>query len=287
MTVRTESIEHPHHPRIFITDTLNIASLYTLSHLTHSKENIYVYYESQEDPLNHAHSEEMVQRICPGAIRQSGQIEKISRGMERSVLYLHRALHDSEYLMAPLQGYNRFVLIISMLGAENPTKFPFAKKYADLEEKAKGMGYQSYCILRLPPLFQHLKRLDPTILEEFKSSGDGIIYGIDANDAGSLISHILLDPEVHKEEQYSIFCPSSISLSTLHSIQDNLPGVLGPPFQSSESVRESIQHDYWHLLENSSNDIVAITGGMDTITDFDGFLRNCRESLFHQRFLMK
>ena len=184
MTVSVESERHLHHPRLYIPDATNIVSLYTLSHLVRSNEDFYIYFHSGETDED----EELVKRICPRAIKESPG--EIGKGMERSVLFLREGMNENE-LKLPVEGYHRFILIISMAtGIEN-------SPFTNLEHLARNSGYESYCILRLAPIYQNLVSIDPESLNI-----EGEFFGIDAEDVGSAISHILLDPELHRGEEY-------------------------------------------------------------------------------------
>jgi hypothetical protein len=175
-----------------------------------------------------------------------------------------------------VEGYHRFVLIVSMaIGIENSS-------FTKLEQLAKNSGYESYCLLKLAPIYQNLKPIDP---ESLNIEGD--FFGIDAEDVGLAVSHILLDPESHRGEEYTIFCPTSISLSTIKTVHSQLPKVHGRPLQSPSSILAAIKSNYWRTSgSNLKNDFGRITGG-EEMTSFDEFLRKANQSLFHQRFIMR
>lgn len=270
MTVSVESERHLHHPRIYIPDSTNIVSLYTLSNLsrTHGDE-FHLYFQVDENA-------DLVKKICPRAIGHSGPVAK---GMERSVLFLRPEMNEEE-LRGPLEGYHRFVLIISVAGAEDPTKFPFAQSYTKLEQAAKLIGYESYCILRLPPIYQNLNLVPLNELEFI----DELFFGIDAEDVGSAIGHILSDPELHRGEEYTIQSPSGISPSTLKTVHPQLPTTPGRPIQSLNYLIESIKAS--GIIGRDRNDFAKITGG-EEMTSFEEFLRRTNHSLFHQRFILR
>jgi hypothetical protein len=274
MTVTVESEEHKHRPRIYIPDAISIVSLYTMSHLLNAQDNFRIYYTGGES------DDDLVKKICPRAIREAN-----AKGMERSVLFLREEEMKEEAFMAPLEGNHRFVLIISMIGAETPNQFPFAAEYAKLEQTAMSIGYESYCILRLPPIFQHLNALS---LEDLEALEDVPFYAIDADDVGCVVSQILLDPELHRGEKYTIFCHSPIPSSTLKAIHSQLPSVPGSPLQSAKTVIGSINSSYWkgNVDTERRNDFNAITGD-EEMTSFEEFLRRTSHSLFHQRFLTR
>ena len=272
MTVIAESVKHSHRPRVYVPDSTNVVSLYTLSHLLRAHEDFHIYFQASEDESE----EELVKRICPRAIKEVGAVAK---GMERSVLFLREGM-DKNILKAPVEGYHRFVLIVSIAGAEDPSTYPFAKAFSDLEQEAKNSGYESYCLLRLPPIYQNLNLINQNELDI-----DGEFNGIDAEDAGSAISHILLDPELHRSEEYTIFSPASISPSTLKTVHSQLPRVHGAPLQTSSTILESIKSKYWRQ-ERLENDFGKITGG-EEMTSFEEFLRRTQQSLFHQRFIAR
>lgn len=271
MTVTVESEVHLHRPRVYIPDSNNIVSLFTLSHLLRAHgEEFRVYYQGDEEER----SDELIKNVFPRAIKHVGPVAK---GMERSILFLREGM-DLDELKSPLEGYHRFVLIISVTGAEDPSKYPFAKQFSELEQAAKSTGYESYCILRLPPIYQNLNLINPSDLE----SVDGIFYGIDAEDAGSAISHILADSELHRGEDYTIYCPSGVSLSSLKTVHSQLPRAHGHPLQSPAFMLESIKS----VERNNKNDFARITGG-EEMTSIEEFLRRTNQSLFHQRFISR
>ena len=274
MTVTAESVRHLHRPRVYIPDSTNAVSLYTLSHLLSAHEDFHIYFQGTEGDES---EEELVKRICPRAIKEIGPIAK---GMERSVLFLREGM-DRNILKAPVEGYHRFVLIVSIAGAEDPSNNPFARSFAELEQEAKKSGYESYCLLRLPPIYQYLNCIDQNDLDI-----EGEFYGIDAEDAGSAISHILLDPELHRGEEYTIFSPATISPSTLKTVHSQLPHVHGVPLQTPSTILESIKSKYWRQQQRQGNDFAKITGG-EEMTSFEEFLRRTQQSLFHQRFIAR
>lgn len=277
MTVIVETERHVHHPTVYIPDSTNIVSLYTLSHLLRSSENFRIHFQA-ENLLE----EDLVKRVCPRAIKENGPVVK---GMERSVVYLKSGMSLDD-LKAPVEGYHRFVLIVSMAGAEDPIRFPFSESFAKLEQAARNAGYSSYCILRLPPIYQHFQSIES---ENLEFEGGAVLCGIDADDVGSAISHILIDPDLHRGEEYTIFSPSSISPSLIKTVHSQLPRVRGEPFQPTKTIIESIKAKYWqHLMDSShqGNNFASITGG-EEMTSFDEFLRRSSHSLFHQRFLTR
>lgn len=271
MTVVAASERHLHRPRIYIPDSINIVSLYTLSHLLRAHEDVHIYFQGNEDDRE----DELVKKICPRAIKEIGLIAK---GVERSVLFLREGM-DRNVLKAPVEGYHRFVLIISITGAENPSNYPFAKEFSKLEQEAMNCGYESYCLLRLPSIYQQLISINQDDLDI-----EGEFYGIDAEDVGSAISHILLDPELHRGERYTIFSPTNIFSSTLKTVHAQLPRVHGAPLQSPATILESIKSKYWR--QPLQNDFAKITGG-EEMTSFEEFLRRTQQSLFHQRFIAR
>lgn len=274
MTVTTESVRHLHRPRVYVPDPTNVVSLYTLSHLLRAQEEFQIYFQGAEE--EGTEDEELVKRICPRAVKEVGAIAK---GMERSVLFLREGM-DMNALKAPVEGYHRFVLIVSIAGAEDPASNTFARPFAELEHEAKNSGYESYCLLRLPPIYQNLNCIDKNDLDI-----EGEFYGIDAEDAGSAISHILLDPELHRGESYTIFSPAAISSSTLKTVHFQLPRVHGVHLQSPSTILESIKSKYWRQ-QRPGNDFAKITGG-EEMTSFEEFLRRTQQSLFHQRFISR
>lgn len=275
MTVIAESERHLHRPRVYVPDSTNVVSLYTLSHLLRAHENFHIYFEGGEDETE---EEALIKRICPRAIKEIGPVAK---GMERSVIFLREGM-DKNALKAPVEGYHRFVLIVSIAGAEDSSNYPFAKSFAELEQEAKNSGYESYCLLRLAPIYQYFNLIGQEELDI-----EGKFYGINAEDAGSAISHILLDPELHRGEVYTIFSPASISPSTLKTVHSQLPRVHGTPLQTPSTILESIKSKYWRQgQEEHKNDFARITGG-EEMTSFEEFLKRTQQSLFHQRFIAK
>lgn len=274
MTVVTEPERHLHHPRIYITDATNIVSLYTLSSLLQSKENLNIYYNT-EDGIEGSNDDDLIKKICPNAVKETGPV---AQGMERSVLFLRPSM-SLEQIKAPLEGHHRFVLIISMIGADDPDSYPFLKPITNLESEARNAGYESYCILRLPPLYQHLNLIEETT--EIESE----FVAIDAEDAATAISHILLDPEIHRGEIYSIHSPTPISPHTLKSSSpsQNIFKFHGDCLQTSEMVTEFIKSDQSKVPDNQ---FVKITGFEDMI-GFEEFIKKYHESLYHQRFICR
>lgn len=266
MTVSVESERHVHHPRIYIPDATNSVALYTLSHLVR-QEDLLIYFQTGADEAE----EELVKKICPRAMKVS---EHDSKGMERSVLFLREGMDENEF-KGPVSGYHRFVLIVSMAtGIENS---PFTR----LEQLAKNSGYESYCLLKLAPIYQNLESIDP---ESLNIEGAGEFFGIDAEDVGAAVSSILLDPELHREEEYTIYCPTSISLSTIKTFHSQLPKVHGHPLQSPSIILSAIKSNYWR--NDVKNDFARITGG-EEMASFEEFLRRTSQSLFHQRFIAR
>ena len=274
MTIISESERHFHRPRIYVPDSTNVVSLYTLSHLLRAHENFHIYFQGGESETG---DEELIRRICPRAMKEIGPVAK---GIERSVIFLREGM-DRNVLKAPVEGYHRFVLIVSIAGAEDSSNYPYAKSFAELEQEAKNSGYESYCLLRLAPIYQYLNLIGQ---EELNIEGE--FYGIDAEDAGSAISHILLDPELHSGEVYTIFSPASISPSTLKTVHGQLPRVHGIPLQTLPTILESIKSNYWRQEQEHKNDFASITGG-EEMTSFEEFLRRTQQSLFHQRFIAR
>lgn len=260
MTVAVESERHLHRPRVYITDATNMVSLYTLSHLLQCHQQCHIYYEDTEDTRDD--DDELIKKICPRAIKQSD-----GSGMERSVVYLREGM-DEALLKAPLEGCHKFVLIVSLAGIEEDS--PVYK----LECAAKAAGYESYCVLRLPPVYQDLSLIDV-------DEGVGEFYGIDAEDAGSAVSHILLDPDLHRTETYTIYSPSSVSPSTLTTVHSQLPHSPGPALQPPSAILEAVKSS-----KVGRNDFARITGG-EEMTSFEEFLRRTHQSLFHQRFISR
>ena len=273
MTVKIESERHLHRTRVYIPNSNNIVALYTLSHLLRTREEeFHIYYQASADERD----DELIKKICPRAMRHEGPA---ARGMERSVLFLRDGMDENE-LKIPHEGYHRFVLIVSVVGAGDPSRYPFATPFSKLEHAAKSIGFESYCVLRLPPIYQNLDLIKPGDLETV----DDIFFGIDAEDAGSAISHILSDPELHRGEEYTIFGPSGISPATLKTVHSQLPRAHGEPLQSPGLVLESIKTK--RVWPENNNDFSKITGG-EEMTSFEEFLRRTNQSLFHQRFILK
>lgn len=272
MTVSVESERQVHHPRIYITDATNSVALYTLSYLVRSQEELYIYFHTDS-----AEEEELVKRICPRAMKVA---EHVAKGMERSVLFLREGMEEGE-LKRPVEGYHRFVLIVSMAtGVENSS-------FARLEQLAKRSGYESYCLLRLAPIYQNLESIDP---ESFDiEGGGGEFFGIDAEDVGAAVSCILLDPELHRGEEYTIYCPTSIPLSTVKTVHSQLPKMHGHDLQSPSIILAALKSNYWRASGSNldvKNDFGRITGG-EEMTSFEEFLRRANQSLFHQRFIAR
>ena len=166
-----------------------------------------------------------------------------------------------------------------MIGADDPINFPLLKPLANLESEAKNAGYESYCVLRLPPIYQHLNMLSEQEIESVRHE----FVAIDAEDAATAISHILLDPEIHRGEVYTIHSPTHISPHTLKSAHQKLPKFHGSWIQPPENVLEFIKSK---KSTGYINQFVKITG-FEEMIGFEEFVKKCTESLYHQRFICR
>ena len=124
----------------------------------------------------------------------------------------YKVSHARNYIRAAKLANVKFVLLLSMTGAED-RNYLFADQFSDIEETLKRSGIENYCVLRSNFYMQNLLLYK----DQLKQGAlplpihNGSFNPIDVDDIGKAAQVILSDCSKHKGKWYNLTGPRAMS----------------------------------------------------------------------------
>lgn len=124
----------------------------------------------------------------------------------------YKVSHARNYIRAAKQANVKFVLLLSMTGADD-RNYLFADQFSDIEETLKRSGIENYCILRSNFYMQNLLLYK----DQLKQGAlplpihNGKFNPIDVDDIGKAAQKILADCYPHKGKVYNLTGPRAMN----------------------------------------------------------------------------
>ena len=124
----------------------------------------------------------------------------------------YKVAHARNYLRAAKRAGVKFVLLLSMTGAE-ARNYLFADQFRDIEETLQREGIESYCVLRSNFYMQNLL----LYREQLKQGAlplpihEGAFNPVDVDDIGRAATVILSDCAAHRGKWYNLTGPKALT----------------------------------------------------------------------------
>ena len=124
----------------------------------------------------------------------------------------YKVSHARNYIRAAKQANVKFVLLLSMTGADD-RNYLFADQFSDIEETLKRSGIENYCVLRSNFYMQNLLLYK----DQLKQGAlplpihNGSFNPIDVDDIGKAAQKILSDCSQHKGKYYNLTGPKALN----------------------------------------------------------------------------
>lgn len=208
--------------KIFVTGASGQTGIHVLKHLSSQAhaENFEVhagiYTEKQ------AEAENAVKACCPNAKAypiDADDVESLTeafKGVDELFIVPtatdYKVSHARNYIRAAKHANIKFVLLLSMTGAE-ARNYLFADQFSDIEETLKRSGIENFCILRSNFYMQNL-----LLYKDQLKKGQlplpihsGSFNPIDVDDIGKAAQRILADCHAHKDKLYNLTGPKALN----------------------------------------------------------------------------
>lgn len=124
----------------------------------------------------------------------------------------YKVSHARNYIRAAKQANVKFVLLLSMTGAED-RNYQFADQFSDIEESLKRSGIENYCVLRSNFYMQNLLLYKDQLKQGILPLPihNGAFNPIDVDDIGKAAQKILSNCSQHKGKWYNLTGPKSMT----------------------------------------------------------------------------
>jgi NAD(P)H dehydrogenase (quinone) len=206
--------------RIFVTGASGQTGIHVLKHLSNSSDKFEVcagvYAERQEE------AQKCVQECCSGAkvcpidADDVDSLTEAFRGVDDLFIVPtatdYKVSHARNYIRAAKQANVKFVLLLSMTGAED-RNYLFADQFSDIEETLKRSGIENYCVLRSNFYMQNL-----LLYKDQLKAGAlplpiqmGSFNPIDVDDIGKAAQCILANCSAHRGKWYNLTGPKCLN----------------------------------------------------------------------------
>ncbi len=124
----------------------------------------------------------------------------------------YKVAHARNYLRAAKRANVKFVLLLSMTGAE-ARNYLFADQFRDIEETLQREGIDNYCVLRSNFYMQNLLLYRDQVKQGALPLPihQGAFNPVDVDDIGRAATAILSDCSAHKGKWYNLTGPESLT----------------------------------------------------------------------------
>lgn len=206
--------------KIFVTGGSGQTGIHVLKHLASQADRFDVcagvYAEKQEE------AEKCVKVCCPNAKIcpiDADDVENLTAAFKDiDELFIiptatdYKVSHARNYIRAAKQANVKFVLLLSMTGADD-RNYLFADQFSDIEETLKRSGIDNHCVLRSNFYMQNLLLYK----DQLKQGAlplpihNGSFNPIDVDDIGKAAQKILADCNQHKGKWYNLTGPEAMT----------------------------------------------------------------------------
>lgn len=206
--------------KIFVTGASGQTGIHVLKHLADKVDRFDVcagiYAEKREE------AEKCVQACCKNAQVcpiDADDVQSLTEAFKNvDDLFIvptatdYKVSHARNYIRAAKQAGVKFVLLLSMTGADD-RNYLFADQFSDIEETLKRSGIEDYCILRSNFYMQNLLLYK----DQLKQGAlplpihNGSFNPIDVDDIGKAAQRILSDCSQHKGKVYNLTGPKAMN----------------------------------------------------------------------------
>lgn len=206
--------------KIFVTGASGQTGIHVLKHLASQVDRFDVcagvYAEKQEEAEKCVKSCCANAKICP---IDADDVESLAEAFKDvDDLFIvptatdYKVSHARNYIRAAKQAKVKFVLLLSMTGADD-RNYLFADQFSDIEETLKRSGIENYCVLRSNFYMQNLLLYK----DQLKQGAlplpihNGKFNPIDVDDIGKAAQKILADCSPHKGKVYNLTGPKAMN----------------------------------------------------------------------------
>jgi len=215
-----QSQQAQQHKKIFITGAGGQTGSFVLKHLSKAPSQFEIsagIYAEQKENL-----ERCVRECCPQAKTRAIDADDIDNLVEafRGVddLFIvptatdQKVAHARNYIKAAKKADVKFVLLLSMTGAE-ARNYLFADQFRDIEETLQREQIENYCVLRSNFYMQNLLLYKDQIKQGVLPIPlkQGKFNPLDADDVGKAAQAILTDCSKHCGKWYNICGPQQLT----------------------------------------------------------------------------
>ena len=206
--------------KIFVTGASGQTGIHVLKHLASQFDRFDVcagiYSEKQEEAEKCVKSCCSNAKICPIDADDIMSLAQAFKDVDDLFIVPtatdYKVSHARNYIRAAKQAGVKFVLLLSMTGADD-RNYLFADQFSDIEETLKRSGIENYCILRSNFYMQNLLLYK----DQLKQGAlplpihNGSFNPIDVDDIGKAAQRILADCSQHKGKVYNLTGPKAMN----------------------------------------------------------------------------
>ena len=206
--------------KIFVTGASGQTGLHVLKHLASQVDRFDVcagvYSEKQEEAEKCVKSCCKNAQVCPIDADDVASLTNAFKDVDDLFIVPtatdYKVSHARNYIRAAKQAGVKFVLLLSMTGADD-RNYLFADQFSDIEETLKRSGIENYCILRSNFYMQNLLLYK----DQLKQGAlplpihSGSFNPIDVDDIGKAAQRILADCAQHKGKVYNLTGPKAMN----------------------------------------------------------------------------
>lgn len=206
--------------KIFVTGASGQTGIHVLKHLSSQIDrfDVYagVYAEKQAEAEKCVKSCCANAKICPIDADDIQSLTEAFKDVDDLFIIPtatdYKVSHARNYIRAAKQANVKFVLLLSMTGA-NDRNYLFADQFSDIEETLKRSGIDNFCVLRSNFYMQNLLLYK----DQLKQGAlplpihNGSFNPIDVDDIGKAAQKILSDCSQHKGKWYNLTGPKALN----------------------------------------------------------------------------
>lgn len=206
--------------KIFVTGASGQTGLHVMKHLSSQVERFDVcagvYAEKQQEAEKCVKSCCANAKICPIDADDIQSLTEAFKDVDDLFIVPtatdYKVSHARNYIRAAKAANVKFVLLLSMTGAEDRNSL-FADQFSDIEETLKRSGIENYCVLRSNFYMQNLLLYK----DQLKQGAlplpihNGSFNPIDVDDIGKAAQIILSDCSKHKGKWYNLTGPKALN----------------------------------------------------------------------------
>lgn len=283
--------------KIFVTGASGQTGIHVLKHLANQVDRFEVcagvYAEKREEAEKCVKSCCSNAKVCPIDADDISSLVDAFKDVDDLFIVPtatdYKVNHARNYIRAAKQANVKFVLLLSMTGADDRS-YLFADQFSDIEETLKRSGIENYCILRSNFYMQNLLLYK----DQLKQGAlplpihNGSFNPIDVDDIGKAAQKILSNCSQHKGKVYNLTGPKSLNGQEMADIctkalgsqikWQDIPRTEARSILRKMNVPQSEAQgllEFYDLVQNqkisdqSNNDFKSITGEEPTsLNDF-------------------